>query len=63
MPFVLLTGCPLQGKSVDILPSIYISTIGLRIAGCSPKGAGLLAHGVWNGASVIDGHKRQSAQY
>jgi hypothetical protein len=62
MPFFLLTGCPLQGKTVDIPPSISVSTIGLGIAGCSWKGAGLLAHGVQNGASLAHWHKRQSAQ-
>ncbi len=46
MLFFLFTGCPLQGKAVDIPPSISVSTIGLGIAGCSRKGAGLLAHGV-----------------
>jgi hypothetical protein len=46
MPFFLLTGCPLQGKTVHIPPSISVSTIGLRITGCSWKAAGLLAHGV-----------------
>jgi hypothetical protein len=54
MTFYLLTGCPLQGKTVDIPPSISVSTIGLQvgITGCSRKGAGLLAHGVRNGASL-----------
>jgi hypothetical protein len=63
MPFFSLTGCPLQGKTVDIPPSISVSAIGLGIAGGSWKGAGLLAHGVQNGASLAHWHKSQSAQY
>ncbi len=63
MPFFLLTAYPLQGKTVDIPPSISVSTIELGIAGCSWKAAGLLAHGVWNGASLAHWHKRQSAEY
>ncbi len=61
MPFFLLTGCPLLGKTVDIPPSNPVSTIELGIAGCSWKGAGLLAHGVRNGHAHW--HKHQSAQY
>jgi hypothetical protein len=63
MPCFLLTDCPLQGKTVDIPPFIYVSTIGLQITSCSRKCAGLLAHGVQYGASVTNWHKCQSAQY
>jgi hypothetical protein len=63
MLFFLLTGCPLQGKTVDMPPSISVSTIRLGIAGRSWKRSGLLAHGVRSGASLAHWHKRQSAQY
>ena len=46
----LLAGGPLQGPTVDVPPSIAVTSTLLRVAGCSRKISGLLAHREGNGA-------------
>ena len=58
----LLAGGPLHGPTVDVPPSIAVTSTLLRVAGGSSKVACLLAHGEWNCASFTNRHKRQSTQ-
>ena len=59
---ILLAGGPLQGPTVDVPPSIAVTSTLLRVAGCSRKISGLLAHREGNGARFTNRHKSQSTQ-
>ena len=56
----LLAGCPLHGPTVDVPPSIAITSTLLRVTGCSRKISCLLAHRKRNGACFTNRHQPQS---
>ena len=58
----LLAGCPLHSPTVDVPPSIAITSILLRVTGCSRKISCLLAHRKRNGARFTNRHQPQSTQ-
>ena len=59
----LLAGGPLHGPTVDVPPSIAVTSTLLRVAVGSRKVSCLLAHGEQNCAGCTNRHKRQSTQY
>ena len=58
----LLAGSPLEGSAVDVPPSIAVTTVLLRVAGCARKVWSLIAHGERDGSSVTHRHKSQPPQ-
>ncbi len=61
--FYKLLACgPLKGSTVDVPPSIAVTSAPLEIACCARKVGFLVAHGEQDGASVADGHRSPSPQ-
>ena len=60
--YELLAGGPLEGSTVDVPPSIAVTSAPLGVADCARKVGFLVAHGERDGASVADRHKSQSPQ-
>ena len=58
----LLAGGPLEGSAVDVPPSIAVTTVLLRVAGCARKVWSLIAHGKRDGSSFTHRHKSQPPQ-
>ena len=58
----LLAGGPLEGSAVDVPPSIAVTTVLLRLAGCARKVWSLIAHGERDGSIVTHRHKSQPPQ-
>ena len=58
----LLAGSPLEGSAVDVPPSIAVTTVLLRVAGCARKVWSLIAHGERDGSSFTHRHKSQPPQ-
>ena len=58
----LLAGGPLEGSAVDVPPSIAVTTVLLRLAGCARKVWSLIAHGERDGSSFTHRHKSQPPQ-
>jgi hypothetical protein len=60
--YELLACGPLEGSTVDVPPSIAVTSAPLEIAYCARKVRFLVAHEEQDGDSVADGHKSQSSQ-
>ena len=61
--FYKLLACgPLESSTVDVPPSIAVTSAPLGVADCARKVGFLVAHGERDGASVADRHKSQSPQ-
>ena len=60
----LLAGGPLEGSTVqvDVPPSIAVTTVLIRVAGCARKVWFLIAHGERDGSSFTHRHKSQPPQ-
>ena len=58
----LLAGGPLEGSAVDVPPSIAVTTVLLRLAGCARKVWSLITHGERDGSSFTHRHKSQPPQ-